>query len=94
MKIYFKLKSILQESKCFEQGDEEELDRDHVLLASPDSGKSTDNDIEGGHSSIKISSAVNGSSNHDECDDEMILVKTINENTNICYSRRPIAIVS
>ncbi|XP_014206298.1 uncharacterized protein LOC106637852 [Copidosoma floridanum] len=69
--------------------EDEDLDR-HVLLSSPDSGKSTDN--ENTMSPIKI----NGSSNHKECKEQLILVqKNKNKSTmEPCFEQRSITIKS
>ncbi|KAJ8684201.1 hypothetical protein QAD02_019993 [Eretmocerus hayati] len=75
-----------------ERGDEEmELDG-HVLLPSPDSGKSTDN--ENALSPIKIRSEVNGS-DHDDCEELIVVEKRNSTTSQPCFTRgRAIAIVS
>ncbi|OXU28117.1 hypothetical protein TSAR_012676 [Trichomalopsis sarcophagae] len=76
-------------SEASERAEEEELDG-HVLLPSPDSGKSTDN--ENALSPIKIRSEVNGS-DHEDCD-ELMVVENRSSSGQACFTRRPIAIVS
>lgn len=70
-----------------ERGEEEEdLDGHVVLLPSPDSGKSTDN--EGALSPIKVRSDMNGS-DHEDCDELMVM----ENNTQTCFTHT-ISIVS
>ncbi|XP_016842219.1 uncharacterized protein LOC100113835 isoform X2 [Nasonia vitripennis] len=76
-------------SEASERAEEEELDG-HVLLPSPDSGKSTDN--ENALSPIKIRSEVNGS-DHEDCD-ELMVVENRSSSGQACFTRRPIAIES
>lgn len=64
----------------------EDMDGRVVLLPSPDSGKSTDN--EGALSPLKVRSDMNGS-DHEDCDELMV----VENNTQSCFAHA-IAIVS